>query len=95
MGSIPFLAPETLASVPELLQSARLDDLFRIDIWALGMTMFSILNPDIGYPFQREFKSYPSKPVAEISDQLKAMIIGMLGRGERPPPSPKYRPFYK
>jgi serine/threonine protein kinase len=55
-GTIPYLAPETL--VPSLkLLTACLADLLNIDIWALGMTMFNILNPDAVYPFQREFRS--------------------------------------
>ena len=50
-GSPAFMAPEI--SVNEfLLKSASLDQLKKIDMWALVMTLFTCMNPDQKYPFQ-------------------------------------------
>ena len=48
-GTIPFLAPEILPGGS--LHSANQEDLMKIDVWALGMTLFCLLNPDLPYPF--------------------------------------------
>ena len=31
-----------------------MDDLKAIDIWALGMTFFRIINPDVEFPYEVE-----------------------------------------
>ena len=38
------------------LQVATTDDLKRVDIWALGMILFVLLNPCLKYPYSQELK---------------------------------------
>ena len=49
--SVPFLAPEL---VFEHTLSSGPSDLFPIDTWAYGCTLYCLLNPDVNYPFERE-----------------------------------------
>ena len=51
IGTVPFMAPEIL---PDgcLTNQACLDDLFKVDVWALGMTLFCLLNSNLKYPFK-------------------------------------------
>ena len=49
-GSPAFMAPETQVD-SQLLATADLNDLKKIDIWALIMTIYMIINPDQLYPF--------------------------------------------
>ena len=44
-GSTAFMAPKILIQ-EELLEFARIDEMKKIDIWALLMTLFLIINPD-------------------------------------------------
>ena len=39
-----------------MLQTAGIEDLKRIDIWAAVMTLFVLLNPDQRYPLQKDIK---------------------------------------
>ena len=55
-GSPAFIVPEII--VPELLlDSASLEQLKAIDVWALLMTIFTCINPDQSYPFLFEIES--------------------------------------
>ena len=59
-GTKPYMAPEIVLESRKLA-SATLEDMKAIDVWALGMTLFSILNPDTNFPFEIELKStYPT-----------------------------------
>ena len=50
------MAPEI--QIPsQRLQSATLYDLKKIDIWAFGMVMFNLLNPNLKYPYQLDVKT--------------------------------------
>ena len=54
-GTIPFMAPEIL--LPEgLLQGQKLslEDLKKVDIWALGLVFYCLVNPSVSYPYDRE-----------------------------------------
>lgn len=55
-GTKPYMAPEIILESRKL-STASLEDMKAIDIWALGMTLFSILNPDTSYPFEIQVKS--------------------------------------
>jgi serine/threonine protein kinase len=49
------MAPEIL--VPsQRLKSATFDNLKKVDIWAFGMVMYNLLNPNLKYPYQSEVK---------------------------------------
>ena len=46
IGTVPFMAPEVLLGGC-LTNQACLDDLFKVDVWAFGITLFYLLNPDL------------------------------------------------
>ena len=46
------MAPEII--LDGKLNYAAINDLKAIDIWALGMTFFSIINPDVEFPYEVE-----------------------------------------
>lgn len=78
-GTIPFMAPEIL--LPEgLLQKQKLslEDLKKVDIWALGLVFYCLVNPSVSYPYDREAEN--------VQDLM------MLHRQQRRPSSdPKYQ----
>ena len=45
------MAPEILIQ-EELLEFAGIDEMKKIDIWALLMTLFLVINPDQTHPFE-------------------------------------------
>ena len=51
-GTKLFMAPEII--LEGKLNYAAIDDLKAMDIWALGMTFFSIINPDVEFPYEVE-----------------------------------------
>ena len=55
-GTKPYMAPEIVLESRKIT-TATLEDMKAIDVWALGMTLFSILNPDTSFPFEIELKS--------------------------------------
>ena len=60
--------------VPELIieelsiASAGTDELKTVDVWAVSMTFFTILNLDQSYPFQNDLKNIPNK----VNSNMKA-----------------------
>jgi len=44
-GTKPYMAPEII--LEGKLNCATMEDLKALDIWALGMTFFSIINPEV------------------------------------------------
>ena len=40
----------------EELALAGQEDLMKADIWSLGLTMFSIVNPNLSHPYVAEFE---------------------------------------
>ena len=60
---VPELIIEELSIV-----SAGTDGLKTVDVWAVSMTFFTILNPDQSYPLQNNFKNVPNK----VSSNMEA-----------------------
>ena len=60
---VPELIIEELSVV-----SAGTDELKTVDVWAVSMTFFTILNPDQSYPLQNNFKNVPNK----VSSNMEA-----------------------
>ena len=78
-GTIPFMAPEIL--LPEQMVQGRklsLEDLKKVDIWALGLVFYCLINPGVSYPYEAE--------ATDLAD-----IIMMLRQRKRPTPNPEYR----
>ena len=54
-GSLAFKVSEL--TIQELsIASAGTDELKIVDLWAVSMTFFTVLNPDQSYPFQNDLK---------------------------------------
>jgi serine/threonine protein kinase len=84
-GSLPFMAPEII--VDELrVQSASIEDLKQMDLWAMGMAFFSMLNADQPHPFDYESKVENMR----TSDLFRNLVASKLRVGQRPRPSPRY-----
>lgn len=68
-GTPAYMSPEVL--LPELRpNSVTVHELKAADLWALGMVIFVLINPDMAYPYQkeiqRELESCPFKSAREI-----------------------------
>ena len=75
------MAPEILVKSLRL-QSASLENLKQIDMWAFGMVLFCIANPNLKYPYQLDINHDTS-----FVDQVQELLI----KKKRPTGSPKYR----
>ena len=54
-GTIPFMAPEIFFPDTANDRNKRsLQDLKRIDIWALGLVFYCLVNPSVIYPYSRD-----------------------------------------
>ena len=60
-GTTPFMAPEILLpeGIAYLTTKLSLEDLKRVDIWALGQVLYCLMNPGTSYPFEREGVDIP------------------------------------
>ena len=53
----------SIHGAPEILPGGCLtnqacpDDLFKVDVWAFGMTLFCLLNTDLKYPFKLDHQT--------------------------------------
>ena len=76
-GSQAFMAPEI--SIIGGLINASIDDLKAVDVWAVLMTFFVVLNPDQKYPFEILLKNNPHQ---NIEHAFKSHLAR-----RRPPPA--------
>ena len=90
-GTLPFMAPEILVE-KYMLNGASLDDLKKVDVWALIMTLFVVINPDQRYPFEenleRQRKEDSNKNYVYPSEEL--ILKKMLEEKVMPTMSMKY-----
>ena len=54
------MAPEIQTKI-QLIYSARIVDMRKIDMQALTMTLFLIANPDLSYPYEYDVKELQNK----------------------------------
>ena len=80
-GSPAFMAPETQVD-SQLLATADLNDLKKIDIWSLIMTIYIIINPDQLYPSEQDIKEELEKShstgkvlILTAEQQLKKFLL--------------------
>ena len=66
-GTIPYMAPELLVMVGKTLS---LEQLKHCDVWALGMVIFMLLNPDLEMPYQFECNQIPQKTCESFKLEL-------------------------
>ena len=65
-GSLAFIVPELV--IEELsIASAGIDELKTVDVWAVSMTFFTILNPDQSYPFQNDLENILNKVTSNMN----------------------------
>ena len=83
-GTLPFQAPEV---VMEVLKSAKLMDLRRMDIWAFGCVVFCMLNPDLSHPYEQEYQWAVAHGTEK---QLRKVIRMCMRKGAQPEHSEEY-----
>ena len=79
-GTIAFMAPEIL--LPEAMVPGRklsLDDLKKVDIWALGLVFYCLINPATLCPYERDGYQHPID------------IINLQRQRKRPSSDPEYQ----
>lgn len=81
-GTTVYMAPEILVETSRL-KSACFEDLKKIDIWAFGMVIFNLTNPDLTCPYQLDLVD----DELEVQDQVQDFLL----RGILPSDSPKYK----
>lgn len=69
-GTPVFMAPELQLS--DGCQSASTNELMQADIWSFGMTIFSIINPNLTTPFSVEIKKSSKHWTDVIQDMLSS-----------------------
>lgn len=80
------MAPEILTNFLKI--PASLLDLRRIDIWALGMVIYAVINPDIPTPFKKEIQCV--KASADESLNVISCLRNLLKNEKKPTLSSKY-----
>lgn len=70
-----------------LISGASISDFMLADIWALGMILFSMINPSIKYPYRLEILSAGS---VSSQDELKIFLSSLLLQKKLPLPDEKY-----
>ena len=84
-GSQAFMAPE-VSIEGEMLESACIDDLEAIDVWALSITFLVILNPHQPFPSHLNImETAPTEPVdCALNRFLRKRIISQFSKGHLP-----------
>ena len=80
------MAPERLVK-EKLVQCASIDDLILSDVWALGMIVFTMINPSLKCPNILEIRSAGG---LSSQEELKKLIISLLATEKRPLQDVKY-----
>ena len=87
-GTPVFMSPEILVQGDKSFE-ASLDNMKSADIWALGMTFFTMINPNVKCPYLLEIRS--SEEVIETQADVQR-FVAKLHRCKQPPRSDgKYR----
>ena len=84
------MAPEILIQ-EELLEFAGIDEMKKIDIWALLMTLFLVINPDQTQPFELNINESKKNSTGKMFvTSAEQQLKGFLSRKEFPLFSPSY-----
>jgi len=65
-----------------------MEDLKAIDIWALGMTFFSIINPDVEFPHEIELNS-GSEQTPDLTSKFEKLLREKVAKKTKPRSSKK------
>lgn len=71
-GTSVFLAPEAFLTKPETGITYAINDMKKVDVWAYGMIVFNLINPDLRHPFQTEFEL--TAALTPLMEQLKELL---------------------
>lgn len=71
----------------KLVQCASIDDLILSDVWALGMIVFTMINPSLECPYILEIRSAGG---LSSQEELKKLIISLLATEKCPLQDVKY-----
>ena len=89
-GSTAFMAPEILIQ-EELLEFAGIDEMEKIDIWALLMTLFFVINPDQTRPFELNISENKKNSTNKVFvTSAEQQLKGFFSCKEFPLFSPSY-----
>ena len=88
--STAFMAPEILIQ-EELSEFVGIDEMKKIDIWALLMTLFLVINPDQTHPFECNINKCKKNITGKVFvTSAEQQLKGFLLRKEFPLFSPSY-----
>ena len=68
------MAPEILVPT-QRLEAATFEDLKKVDIWAFGMVLFNLLNPDMKYPYQLDIKESGKSSAHQVQEFVTRKIL--------------------
>ena len=89
-GSTAFMASEILIQ-EELLEFAGIDEMKKIDIWALLTTLLLVISPDQTHPFELNInESKKNSTVKVFVTSAEQQLKGFLSRKKFPLFSPSY-----
>ena len=72
-GTPVFLTSEAFLAQPESGISLAISDLKKVDIWAYGMVLFNVINPDLRHPYQKDFELAAGAitPMVKLNELLR------------------------
>ena len=84
-GTVVYMSPELLVEEKRLTK-ASIADLIMADVWALGMVIFTLLNPSLKSPYILEMRAEGVR----TQEQLKKFITELLRNEKLPQHDEKY-----
>ena len=85
-GTPAFMAPEiTLPELVKLQENGSIEFLKKVDIWALGLVFYNLVNPTLSCPFKYDF----IKNGVKVQD-YGLFIRGMLRKRQLLTPVPRF-----
>ena len=85
-GTVVFMAQELLVK-EKFVPCASIDDLILSDVWALGMIVFTMINPSLKCPYILDIGSAGG---VSFQEELKKLIISLLATEKLPLQDVKY-----
>ena len=87
-GTPAFMAPEILLPERARQQRMSLDLLKKVDIWALGLLCYNLINPSLSAPYMYDLM----KANVQAGNYIRC-IQDMMSKQQLPSPLPRYIPF--
>ena len=87
-GTEVFISPEILVKDGHKFNQASLHDLMVSEIWSLGMTFFTMINPNLKCPYLLEIRSCEEK--IQTQEDVQNFVGNHLRQKEHPVLDSKY-----